>query len=98
MHGLGGCNLGDCGCVTPHVRYRRRGDTLDCRHVTLVQSHPGDCGHRIPGAGSGRWLSLEAVTSDSTYIVWELDHPGNCGCVTPGAGSWKGVTLETVDL
>ena len=45
------------------------GHTLDCKHVTPVQSHPGYCGHRIPGAGSGRWLTLETVTSDPRYIV-----------------------------
>ena len=95
MHGLGGCNLGDCGCVTPHIGYRRWGHTLDYRHVTPVQSHPGDCGHRIPGAGSGRWFTLETVTSNPRYIVWELDHPEDCEHVTPGAGSCKGVTLET---
>ena len=75
--------------MTPHIGYRRWGHTLDYRHVTPVQSHSGDCGHRIPGTGSGRWLTLEIVTSDPRYIVWELDHPGDCGHVTPGAGYWR---------
>ena len=68
--------------MTPHIGYKKWGHTLDCRHVTPVPSHSGDCRHRIPGAGSARGLTLETMTSDPRYIVWELDHPGDCGHVT----------------
>ena len=111
MHGLGGCNLGDCGCVTPHIGYRRWGHTLDCRHVTPVQSHPGDCGHRIPGAGSGRWLTLETVTSDARYIgSWitletvdmlpqvqglERGSPWRLWTCDPRYSFWESVTLDS---
>ena len=106
MHGLGRCHLGDCGCVTPYIGYRRWGHTLDCRHVTLVQSHPGDCEHRIPGTLFGNWVTVETV---DTCRVLEGGHPGDwtcdprysfwesvtldCGHVTPSVGFGRGVTL-----
>ena len=90
MHGLGGCNLGDCGCVTPHIGYRRWGHTLDYRHVTPVKSHPGECGHRILGAGSGRWLTLETDIRPQVHCLgagspWRLwTHDPRCRVLEGG--------------
>ena len=64
--------------------------TLDCGYVLLVVrsggwSHPGDCGHVIPGIVSVEGCHLRHWKCDPRSRVKRV-HPGYCENVTPGAG------------
>ena len=50
-----------------------------------------------PGAGSGRWVTLETVNMLPRCRFWE-GFTMKTGHVTPGVGSGRGVTPETENV